>query len=235
MTHDRLFSTLTVPHVVSANAIVGHCGIEERSRQYPGLALMRPVAPDEPRQSLHEHHGNCHHNRHEHDHNCKMQGPADHMPKQGKARALRHQIHAALCALAGAWLTNIGVHRTKIDVRHVHSLIQRTTLRTLRDFPGTTVDPHQGALPGARQIGDHPGRKAGMKGEHHVVESLLMVWRILANALDVFRAGYDDPLGGDVRCDSVVHCARRDNSSKPRGRGCDWNHVVLRNGAWSFA
>jgi hypothetical protein len=90
LSHNRLSSTLTVPHLVSVNAIVGHCGIDEWSRQYPGLALMRPVAPDESGQLLHEHHGNCHHNRHEHDHNCKMQGPADHMSKQGKARALRY-------------------------------------------------------------------------------------------------------------------------------------------------
>ena len=63
--------------------------------------------------------------------NCQTE-----MSKQGEARALRHQIHAALRALAGAWLTNVGVHRTKIDLRHIRSLIHRVTLGINASFSG---------------------------------------------------------------------------------------------------
>jgi hypothetical protein len=51
-----------------------------------------------------------------------------------------------------------------------------------------------------------------------VVESLLVVRRVLANA-DVFRAGYHDPLCDDVRRDFVSHCALGNHLSTPRRGG----------------
>jgi hypothetical protein len=53
---------------------------------------------------------------------------------------------------------------------------------------------------------------SGMTGGRHVVGSLFVGGRIL-DALDVLRAGDDDPFDGDMCRDPSVHHARRTNSS----------------------
>jgi hypothetical protein len=71
----------------------------------------------------HHHHGGRHQHQHERRHDHKVYRVTDHVTKQTEPSAFGLQIHAALWALARIFLTNVGMHWTQIDSRHVCTFV----------------------------------------------------------------------------------------------------------------